>query len=113
MDTVDARFADEWLGNIKTVLGERTPDYLVVHHMEPDHSANIVNFVKAYPDAKIVSSAKSFVMMKNFFGNDFSDRQIVVGEGDELSLGKHSLTFVCAPMVHWPEVIINGFAFVK
>ena len=107
MDTVDARFADEWLGNIKTVLGERTPDYLVVHHMEPDHSANIVNFVKAYPDAKIVSSAKSFVMMKQFFGDDFADRQVVVGEGDKLCLGGRQLTFFTAPMVHWPEVIVS------
>ncbi len=107
MDTVDARFADEWLGNIKTVLGERTPDYLVVHHMEPDHSANIVNFVKAYPDAKIVSSAKSFVMMKQFFGDDFADRQVVVGEGDKLCLGGRELTFFTAPMVHWPEVIVS------
>ena len=107
MDTVDARFADEWLGNIKNVLGERTPDYLVVHHMEPDHSANIVNFVKAYPDAKIVSSAKSFVMMKQFFGDDFADRQVVVGEGDKLCLGGRELTFFTAPMVHWPEVIVS------
>jgi len=107
MDTVDARFADEWLGNIKTVLGERTPDYLVVHHMEPDHSANIVNFVKAYPDAKIVSSAKSFVMMKQFFGDDFADRQVIVGEGDKLCLGGRELTFFTAPMVHWPEVIVS------
>ena len=107
MDTVDARFADEWLGNIKTVLGERTPDYLVVHHMEPDHSANIVNFVKAYPNAKIVSSAKSFVMMKQFFGDDFADRQVVVGEGDKLCLGGRELTFFAAPMVHWPEVIVS------
>ena len=107
MDTVDASFTHEWLDNLQEALGGRKPDYLIIQHMEPDHSANIVNFVKAYPDAKIVSSAKSFVMMKNFFGNDFSDRQIVVGEGDELSLGKHSLTFVCAPMVHWPEVIVT------
>ncbi|MBR3871096.1 MAG: FprA family A-type flavoprotein [Clostridia bacterium] len=107
MDTVDARFEDEWLGNIKTVLGERMPDYLVVHHMEPDHSANIVNFVKAYPDAKIVSSAKSFVMMKQFFGDDFADRQVVVGEGDKLCLGGRELTFFTAPMVHWPEVIVS------
>ena len=107
MDTVDAAFTDEWLANIKDVLGDRTPDYLVVQHMEPDHSANIVNFTKAYPDAEIVSSDKAFVMMKNFFGIDFSDKQIVVGEGDTLSLGKHNLTFVTAPMVHWPEVIVT------
>ncbi|MBR2339344.1 MAG: flavin reductase [Clostridia bacterium] len=107
MDTVDASFTHEWLDNLQEALGGRKPDYLIIQHMEPDHSANIVNFVKAYPDAKIVSSAKAFVMMKNFFGNDFSDRQVVVGEGDTLSLGKHSLTFVCAPMVHWPEVIVT------
>ena len=107
MDSVDARFTDEWLGNIQNTLGGRTPDYLVVQHMEPDHSANIFNFVKTYSDAKIVSSSKSFAMMKNFFGTDFSDKQIVVGEGDTLSLGKHNLTFVTAPMVHWPEVIVT------
>ena len=107
MDTVDAAFTDEWLSNINDVLDGRTPDYLVVQHMEPDHSANIVNFTKAYPDAEIVSSDKAFVMMKNFFGIDFSDKQVVVGEGDTLSLGKHNLTFVTAPMVHWPEVIVT------
>lgn len=107
MDTVDARFNDEWLSNIKEVLNGKIPDYLVIQHMEPDHSANIHNFAKAYPDAKIVSSAKSFVMMKNFFGDDFKDRQVVVGDGDTLSLGKHNLTFVTAPMVHWPEVIVT------
>ncbi|MBQ4626909.1 MAG: FprA family A-type flavoprotein [Clostridia bacterium] len=107
MDSVDAKFTDEWLGNIKEAIGERKPDYLVVQHMEPDHSANIVNFVKAYPEAKIVSSAKAFAMMKNFFGDDFADRQVVVGEGSKLSLGSHELTFVTAPMVHWPEVIVT------
>ncbi len=107
MDTVDANFTDEWLANIKNTIGERTPDYLVVQHMEPDHSANIVNFVKAYPQSKIVSSARAFVMMKNFFGDDFAEKQIVVGEGSTLSLGKHELTFVTAPMVHWPEVIVT------
>jgi len=107
MDTVDAAFGQEWLDNIKETLGDRKPDYLVVQHMEPDHSANIVNFVKSYPDAMIVSSSRAFVMMKNFFGTDFADRQIVVGEGDTLSLGKHNLTFVTAPMVHWPEVIVT------
>ncbi|MBR3834808.1 MAG: FprA family A-type flavoprotein [Lachnospiraceae bacterium] len=107
MDSVDASFGEEWLGNIKNALGDRTPDYLIVQHMEPDHSANIVSFVKAYPEAKIVSSAKAFVMMKNFFGTDFADKQVVVGEGDKLSLGKHELTFVAAPMVHWPEVIVT------
>lgn len=107
MDTVDANFTDEWLGNIKNTLGDRKPDYLIVQHMEPDHSANIVNFLNAYPDAKIVSSSKAFVMMKNFFGTDFDEKQVVVGEGDTLSLGRHNLTFVTAPMVHWPEVIVT------
>ena len=107
MDTVDAAFTHEWLDNLDSVLGGRTPDYLIIQHMEPDHSANIVNFTKAYPEAKIVSSAKAFAMMKNFFGNDFADRKVVVGEGDTLSLGRHTLTFVTAPMVHWPEVIVT------
>ena len=107
MDTVDVNFTEEWLENLNTALGDRLPDYLVVHHMEPDHSANIFNFAKAYPEAKIVSSAKAFVMMKNFFGTDFTDRQVVVGEGSTLSLGSHVLTFVTAPMVHWPEVIVS------
>ena len=107
MDTVDASFGEEWLKNIETALEGRAPDYLVVQHMEPDHSANITTFASAYPNAKIVSSAKAFVMMKNFFGTDFADRQIVVGEGVTLSLGKHELTFVTAPMVHWPEVIVT------
>ncbi|MBR4100335.1 MAG: flavin reductase [Oscillospiraceae bacterium] len=107
MDTVDAAFTHEWLDNIQNALGSRQPDYLIVQHMEPDHSANIVSFIKAYPDAKIVSSAKAFAMMKNFFGTDFAEKQIVVGEGDTLSLGTHTLTFVTAPMVHWPEVIVT------
>ena len=107
MDTVADGFEQEWLGNIKAELGDRTPDYLIVQHMEPDHSANIFNFVKAYPEVQIVSSAKAFVMMKNFFGTDFADRQVVVGEGDTLALGTHTLTFVTAPMVHWPEVIVT------
>ena len=107
MDTVDGAFSHEWLDNIQNVLGNRRPDYLIIQHMEPDHSANIMNFVKAYPDAKIVSSVKAFQMMKNFFGTDFAEKQIVVGEGDKLSLGKHELTFVTAPMVHWPEVIVT------
>ena len=107
MDTVDARFTDEWLENLSNVLGERTPDYLVVHHMEPDHSANIVSFVNKYPNAKIVASAKAFSMMANFFGMDFSEKQIIACEGGTLSLGKHTLTFVTAPMVHWPEVIVS------
>ncbi len=107
MDTVDASFTHQWLDNIENVLGGRKPDYLVVQHMEPDHSANILSFMKAYPDAVVVSSAKAFVMMKNFFGNDFSDNRIVIGEGDTLSLGRHTLTFVTAPMVHWPEVVVT------
>ena len=107
MDTVDVNFTHEWLDNIQNTLGTRKPDYLVVQHMEPDHSANIMNFAKTYPDAKIVSSAKAFVMMKNFFGTNFEDRQIVIGEGDTLALGKHTLTFATAPMVHWPEVIVT------
>ena len=107
MDTVDAAFTHEWLDNIENALGSRKPDYLIVQHMEPDHSANIVSFVKAYPDARIVSSAKAFVMMKNFFGTDFAEKQIVVGEGDTLKLGRHTLNFVTAPMVHWPEVIVT------
>ena len=107
MDTVDIHFTHEWLDNIQNALDGRKPDYLVVHHMEPDHSANIANFAKVYPEAKIVASAKAFAMMKNFFGTDFEDKQIVVGEGDTLSLGKHTLTFVTAPMVHWPEVVVS------
>ena len=107
MDTVDTNFTHEWLDNIQNTLGNRLPDYLIVQHMEPDHSANIKNFMKAYPQATIVSSAKAFAMMKNFFGTDFEDNRIVVGEGDTLSLGRHTLTFVTAPMVHWPEVIVT------
>ena len=107
MDTVDARFTHQWLDNIRDTLGGRAPDYLIVQHMEPDHSANILNFSKTYPNAKIVSSAKAFVMMKNFFGNDFADRQVVVAEGSTLNLGRHTLAFVAAPMVHWPEVIVT------
>ena len=106
-DTVDAAFADEWLGNIRNALGGRTPDYLIVHHMEPDHSANIVKFMNEYPEATIVSSAKAFSMTKNFFGTEFEGRRIVVGGNDTLSLGAHELTFVTAPMVHWPEVIVS------
>ena len=106
MDTVDGRFCEKWLENIKALLGERTPDYLVVHHMEPDHSAGIAVFAKAYPDAVIVSSARAFGMMKNFFGDDFAARRMIVGEGDTLSLGRHQLTFITAPMVHWPEVVM-------
>ena len=107
MDSVDAAFTHEWLDNIQNALGARKPDYLVVQHMEPDHSANIANFLAAYPNATVVASAKAFTMMKNFFGTDYADRRIVVGEGDVLDLGTHKLTFVTAPMVHWPEVIMT------
>ena len=107
MDTVDKNFTHQWLDNIRDTLAGRQPDYLVVQHMEPDHSANIANFLSLYPEAQVVSSAKAFAMMKNFFGTDYADRRIVVGEGDTLTLGKHTLTFVTAPMVHWPEVIVT------
>ncbi|MBO4950578.1 MAG: FprA family A-type flavoprotein [Clostridia bacterium] len=107
MDSVEKDFGDEWLDKIKNELGQKHPDYLIVQHMEPDHSANISKFADRYPEAQIVASAKAFGMMKNFFGTDFSDRRIVVGEGDTLTLGEHILTFVTAPMVHWPEVIVT------
>ena len=107
LDTVDAAFGDEWLNNIRALIGNKTPDYLIVHHMEPDHSANILRFANKFPETVIVSSAKTFSMMQNFFGTDFSDRRIVVSEGSTLSLGTHTLTFVTAPMVHWPEVIMS------
>ena len=107
MDTVDAGFTHEWLDNIQNVLGAKSPDYLVIQHMEPDHSANIMNFIKAYPSVTVVASAKAFAMMKNFFGTDFADQRMIVGEGDTLSLGAHTLNFVTAPMVHWPEVIVT------
>ncbi len=107
MDTVDLAFKDEWFSNLKKVLGDKKPDYLVVHHMEPDHSANIADFIKSYPEAKIVSSEKAFAIMKNFFKTDFKENQVVVGEGDKLNLGNHELTFLTAPMVHWPEVIVS------
>lgn len=107
MDTVDARFTHEWLDNIETVLGGRRVDYLIIQHMEPDHSANILNFMKLNPSTTVVATAKAFNMMAQFFGTDFSDNRIIVGEGDTLSLGRHNLTFVTAPMVHWPEVIVT------
>lgn len=107
MDTVDAHFGVEWLQNLETELNGRRPDYLVVQHMEPDHSANIAVFMETYPEAQIVSSAKAFVMMQQFFGTDFPERKVVVGEGSTLKLGRHTLTFVTAPMVHWPEVIVT------
>ena len=107
MDTVDQNFTHQWLDNIQNTLDGRKPDYLIVHHMEPDHSANIVNFTNVYPEARIVASQKAFSMMKNFFGTDFAEKQIIVSEGSTLSLGKHTLTFLTAPMVHWPEVIVS------
>ena len=107
MDAVDANFVEEWLGNIRAALNGRKPDYLIVQHMEPDHSAGIDDFLAAFPEAQVVSSGKSFVMMQQFFGQDYADRRIAVGEGDTLVLGKHTLHFVTAPMVHWPEVIFT------
>ena len=112
MDTVDARFVEKWLENIHN-RAAKAPDYLIVQHMEPDHSSGIEAFLKAYPEATVVSSAKAFAMMKNFFGTDYADRRMVVGEGDTLALGKHTLTFVTAPMVHWPEVIVTYDAYDK
>ncbi len=107
MDTADARFGDEWLTNIEAVLQGRAPAYLIVQHMEPDHSANINRFIEAYPDATVVATAKAFAMMKAFYGKDFDGNRLVVKEGDTLSLGKHELMFVTAPMVHWPEVMVT------
>ncbi len=107
LDTVDKNFGDEWLKNLSAVLGDKKPDYLVVHHMEPDHSANIACFMNVYPEATIVSSAAAFRMMQNFFSTAFENRRLLVGENDELSLGKHTLKFIAAPMVHWPEVIMS------
>ena len=103
IDTVDAAFTHEWLDNLQSVLGTRSPDYLIVQHMEPDHSANIASFLKAYPTATVVASAKAFPMMKNFFGNDYADNRLIVGEGDTLSLGAHTLTFVTAPWYTGPR----------
>ena len=107
MDTVDRHFGTEWMEKLEEALEGRKPDYLVVQHMEPDHSANIATFAAAYPEAKIVASAKAFTMMKNFYGDDYAQRRITVGEGDELNLGAHTLRFITAPMVHWPEVIMT------
>ncbi len=107
-DTVDGNFTEEWLANIKEAIGERQTDYLIVQHMEPDHSANILNFINAYPDAKIIGNSKTFAMMSNFFdGLDLTDKKIEVKDGESLSLGKHELTFIFAPMVHWPEVMFT------
>lgn len=113
MDTVDRNFTALWLENLKAELAGKQPDYLIVQHMEPDHSAGIADFLAAYPDATVVASAKAFVMIKQFFGNEYEDRRIVVGEGDTLSLGNHTLTFVTAPMVHWPEVIVTYDSYDK
>ena len=107
MDTVDKHFGKKWLENLEKVLGGKTPDYLVIHHMEPDHSANIESFTEKYPQAKVVSSRAAFVMMKNFFGKDYAQNGITIKEGDTLELGEHSLTFIAAPMVHWPEVMVS------
>lgn len=107
MDTVDTHFGEEWLANLKQVLGPRTPDYLIVQHMEPDHSSNVEAFAKAYPDARIVASAPAFNMIKQFFGVDYADRRQVIKDGDTLSLGRHTLQFIAAPMVHWPEVMVT------
>ena len=113
MDSVDRSFGEEWLSNIAAALNGRKPDYLIVQHMEPDHSSNIAAFMEAYPEATLVSNTKSFIMMQQFFGADFADRRIAVGDGDTLELGKHTLTFFTAPMVHWPEVIVTYDAYDK
>ena len=113
MDTVDAGFKDEWLSKLEKALNGKTPDYLIIQHMEPDHSANILAFVDAYPTAKIVASKNAFMMMKNYFGDDFSAKQIPVSDGDTLSLGEHTLRFVSAPMVHWPEVVTTYDEYTK
>ena len=110
MDSVEENFGEEWLSNIKAALcgvGNRTPDYLVVHHMEMDHSANVKFFMETFPQAKIVASKMAFTIMKNLFGTDFAERLVIVGEGSELELGKHTLQFITAPNVHWPEVVMS------
>lgn len=107
MDSVDRNFGAQWLDNLKAELNGRKPDYLVVQHMEPDHSANVALFMETYPEATVVASRAAFNMMKNYFGTDYADRRIIAGENDSLSLGKHTLTFLTAPMVHWPEVIVT------
>lgn len=113
MDSVDINFKDEWLQNIKTELGNTAPDYLVIQHMEPDHSSSIAEFMKVYPQTVIVSTDKAFAMMQRFFGTDFADTRLVVKEDDTLSLGKHTLNFITAPMVHWPEVMMTYDSFDK
>ena len=113
LDTVDAHFTEEWLEHLTANLDSRQPDYLIIQHMEPDHSAGITAFIKAYPNAVIVSSAPAFPMMKQFFGTDFADHRIIIKDGDTLSLGKHTLNFLSAPMVHWPEVMMTYDCFDK
>ena len=107
MDTVDANFKHEWLDNLEQALGGRKPDYLIVQHMEPDHAANVANFLEVYPGTTVVANAKTFVMIKNFFGLDLEGQKLEVENGSTLSLGNHNLTFVFAPMVHWPEVMVT------
>lgn len=113
MDAVDEIFGDEWMVNVKEVLGSRKPDYIVIQHMEPDHSANALRFAREYPDVKLVGNTKTFVMLEEYFGTDFADRRVVVGDGDAISLGRHELRFMFAPMVHWPEVMVTYDAFTK
>ena len=113
MDAVDEIFGDEWMANVKEVLGGRKPDYIVIQHMEPDHSANALRFAREYPDVKLVGNTKTFVMLEEYFGTDFADRRVVVGDGDAISLGRHELCFMFAPMVHWPEVMVTYDAFTK
>ena len=113
MDAVDEIFGDEWMVNVKEVLGSRKPDYIVIQHMEPDHSANALRFAREYPDVKLIGNTKTFVMLEEYFGTDFADRRVVVGDGDAISLGRHELRFMFAPMVHWPEVMVTYDAFTK
>lgn len=113
MDAVDEIFGDEWMANVKEVLCGRKPDYIVIQHMEPDHSANALRFAREYPDVKLVGNTKTFVMLEEYFGTDFADRRVVVGDGDAISLGRHELRFMFAPMVHWPEVMVTYDAFTK
>ena len=113
MDAVDEIFGDEWMANVKEVLGGRKPDYIVIQHMEPDHSANALRFAREYPDVKLIGNTKTFVMLEEYFGTDFADRRVVVGDGDAISLGRHELRFMFAPMVHWPEVMVTYDAFTK
>lgn len=113
MDAVDEHFGDEWIANIKEVLGDRQPDYLVIQHMEPDHSANALRFAQEYPSVKLVGNTKTFVMLGEYFGTDFADRRVVVADGEVLPLGRHDLHFIFAPMVHWPEVMVTYDSYTK